>query len=237
MYIKLNECLFVIPARGGSKGIPGKNIKELGGKRLITYAIDLARKFVPNDQICVSTDSKEIKQVVEQYGLNVPFLRPKNLATDTSGTREVLLHALSFYSAIGKAFKTIVLLQPTSPFRKKKHLETALNLYSNETDMVVSVIEPHANPYFNLFEENVFGYLIQSKNGHFNRRQDCPKVYQYNGAIYIINSEKLKKMPLSDFTKIKKFEMDKISSIDLDTPLDWNWAEFLLLRSNILNAK
>jgi len=230
--VPLSDFLFVIPARGGSKGIPGKNIKELGGKRLICYAIDLARKFAPDSQICVSTDSLEIKTVVEEYGLDVPFLRPDELSTDKAGTREVLLHAIEFYANGGKYFKAIVLLQPTSPFRKLDQLKEALKLYKHEIDMVVSVVEPDANPYYNLFEENESGFLQQSKPGQFTRRQDSPKVYQYNGAIYLINTGSIKKAPMNQFEKIIKFEMDKVSSVDLDTPLDWDWAEFLLSKSD-----
>jgi CMP-N,N'-diacetyllegionaminic acid synthase len=230
--VSFSDFLFVIPARGGSKGIPGKNIKELGGKKLIYYAIDLARKFAVDSQICVSTDSIEIKNVVEEYGLEVPFLRPAELSTDKSGTREVLQHALDFYASKGRTFKAIVLLQPTSPFRTIKHLQEAFGLYTTEIDMVVSVVEPDANPYYNLFEENESGFLQQSKPGQYTRRQDCPKVYQYNGAIYLINVNSVKLVPLNKFEKIIKFEMDNVSSVDLDTPLDWNWAEFLLSKPN-----
>lgn len=231
----LSDFLFIIPARGGSKGIPGKNIKELGGKRLICYAIDLARKFVPDSQICVSTDSLEIKNVVEAYGLEVPFLRPDELSTDKSGSREVLLHALDFYQSFGITYKIVVLLQPTSPFRTYDHLNAALQLYSNDVDMVVSVLESESNPYYNLFEEDESGYLHQSKLGNYTRRQDCPEVYQYNGAIYLINADSLRKSPMNKFEKIRKFEMDKVSSVDLDTPLDWDWAEFLLSKSKLIN--
>jgi CMP-N,N'-diacetyllegionaminic acid synthase len=232
--VSLNDFLFIIPARSGSKGIPGKNIKMLGGKRLIYYAIDLARKFVPDDQICVSTDSDEIKNIVEIYGLKVPFLRPVDLSSDKSGTREVLLHALEFYEKTVRNFKTIVLLQPTSPFRNFNHLEEALKLYNHEFDLVVSVVETDSNPYYNLFEENESGFLKQSKVSQYERRQDCPKIYQFNGAIYIINSNSIKIAPMNKFKKIIKFEMDKVSSVDLDTPLDWNWAEFLLSKSNLV---
>jgi N-acylneuraminate cytidylyltransferase len=235
--VPVSDFLFVIPARGGSKGIPGKNIKELGGKRLICYAIDLARKFAPDNQICVSTDSTEIKNVVEAYGIEVPFLRPEELSTDKSGTREVLLHALDFYAKAGQNYKSIVLLQPTSPFRAFKHLEEAFTLYNHEIDMVVSVVEPDANPYYNLFEENESGFLQQSKPGQYTRRQDCPKVYQYNGAVYLINAGSIKRAPMNKFEKILKFEMDKVSSVDLDTPLDWNWAEFLLSKSTQINTQ
>ncbi|MOA11582.1 CMP-N,N'-diacetyllegionaminic acid synthase [compost metagenome] len=122
----------------------------------------------------------------------------------------------------------MVLLQPTSPFRKIEHIREAVEIYSSDLDMVVSVRESHDNPYFNLFEENSNGYLIKSKDGSFARRQDCPPAFAYNGAIYVININSLKQQPLYKFHKIRKYVMDEVSSIDLDTPLDWAWAEFLL---------
>lgn len=94
--------------------------------------------------------------------------------------------------------------------------------------MVVSVRESHDNPYFNLFEEGQNGFLIKSKEGGFARRQDCPPVFAYNGAIYVININSLKQQPIYKFRKIRKYVMDEVSSVDLDTPLGWRWAEFLL---------
>jgi N-acylneuraminate cytidylyltransferase len=156
------KTLFLITARGGSKGILRKNIKQLGGKPLIAYSIDIARKFVSDEFICVSTDSDEIINVVENYGLKVPFKRPDELAKDVSGSYEVILHAFNWYKNNGITFKSIVLLQPTSPFRTKKNVEDALDLFSsNDLDMVVSVLKSKANPYYNLFEEDENGYLAK----------------------------------------------------------------------------
>lgn len=196
------NILVIIPARGGSKGIPGKNIKLLGGKPLIYYAIDVARAIVDDTHICVSTDDDQIIRVVEQYGLSVPFIRPTELATDTAGSYGVLLHALSFYESKGEHFDAVVLLQVTSPFRTVNHVREALNLYNKDLDMVVSVKETDSNPYYLCFEEDTEGMLHISKgDGHYTRRQDCPPVYEYNGAIYIINPERMKAMPLNKFKK------------------------------------
>jgi len=220
--------LVVIPARGGSKGIPGKNIKLLGGIPLIQYTLEAAKALFPRDIICVSTDDLEIKKCVEGLDFKVPFLRPSELATDTSGTYEVLLHAIEFYENNGYYPDTLILLQPTSPFRTSKHIEEAINLYNSKIDMVVSVKEAKANPYYNLFEENPSGFLKKSKAASFNRRQDCPAVWQYNGAIYIINIKSLKDETISNFKKIRKYVMDEISSHDVDTLLDWKISEILL---------
>lgn len=227
------KILVIIPARGGSKGIPGKNIKPLNGKPLIYYTIDCARAICADEDICVSTDDEKIISVVEKYGLKVPFIRPTELATDTAGTYEVLLHALNFYEQQGKHFDVVLLLQNTSPFRKAEHVMEALRLYTPEIDMVVSVKECAANPYYCVFEENQEGYLHISKgNGNIIRRQDAPKVYEYNGAIYVINVDSLKQMPLYAFPRRVKFVMDAESSIDLDTMLDWKMAEMIMSYKN-----
>lgn len=220
--------LVVIPARGGSKGVPGKNIKELGGKPLIQYTIDAAREIFEDKDIIVSTDSEKIKFTVESLGLKVPFLRPEDLATDTCGTQDVLLHAISMLECKGIFPETLILLQPTSPFRNATHIKEALELYNSYWDMVVSVKETKSNPYYVLKEENEQGFLENSKKGDFTRRQDCPKVWELNGAIYVINIQSLKFMNISEFTKVKKYVMDEVSSFDIDTELDFNFSEFLI---------
>lgn len=226
-YSKMKK-LIIIPARGGSKGIPHKNIKPLNGKPLIYYTIDCARAICGDEDICVSTDDEEIISIVEQYGLKVPFVRPAELATDTAGTNEVLLHALDFYGSKGRQYDVIVLLQNTSPFRTAEQVKEALGLYNNEVDMVVSVKESSSNPYYNIFEEDSNGYLRISKGDEsINRRQDAPKVYEYNGAIYIMNAEKLKTTHMHKLKRRKKYVMDDFTSFDLDTMWDWQMAEFM----------
>lgn len=222
------NILTIIPARGGSKGIPRKNIKPFAGKPLIYYTIDCARAICTDEDICVSTDDDEIIQVVEDYGLKVPFKRPDELATDTAGTYEVLLHALDFYEKQGKHYDVVMLLQNTSPFRTQEHVIEALKLYAPEVDMVVSVKECAANPYYCVFEENQEGYLHVCKgDGTIFRRQDAPKVYEYNGAIYIMNAETLKTTHMHKMQKRVKYLMDDRSSFDLDTMFDWTMAEMM----------
>lgn len=221
--------LVIIPARGGSKGIPHKNIKELGGKPLICYAIDAARKFTTDDNICVSTDDEDIIKVVEKYGLSVPFKRPDYLATDNAGTNGVLLHALNFYEEKGCCFDMIVLLQVTSPFRRAKDVIEAAKLYDESIDMVTSVMPAKCNPYYDGFEDNDKGLLTISKgDGTIERRQDAPCVWQQNGAVYVINPSQLKAKGLAGMKKIRKYVMDEIHSVDLDTMFDWKVAELML---------
>lgn len=221
--------LIIIPARGGSKGIPHKNIKPLNGKPLIHYTIDVARGIAKDEDICVSTDDPSIIKCVEDYGMKVPFVRPAELATDTAGTYEVLLHALDFYEQQGREYDVVLLLQNTSPFRTVKHVKEALDLYRPDIDMVVSVNETKTNPYYNCFEENNEGFLKKTLDSTaFVRRQDAPKTYEYNGAIYVINPGQMKKMPLGKFTRRVKYVMDDIYSVDLDNLMDWKYAEFII---------
>jgi len=221
------DFLFLVPARGGSKGIPRKNIKELNGKPLIYYTLDSIKDIVPINNICISTDDKEIMEKVEAYGIKVPFLRPTVFAKDTSTSQEVIEHALNFYKQKGRQFTGLVLLQPTSPLRNTHHIKEALELFSENIDLIVSVKITTANPYYVLFEENPAGFLELSKKGNFSRRQDCPIVYERNGAIYIYNLRRTYQNP----ERQKKYVMDEISSIDIDTEFDWMLATYFLSKN------
>lgn len=222
------KLLAVIPARGGSKGIPGKNIKPLNGKPLIYYTIEAARAVFEDHQIIVSTDEQAIIDVVEKTGLKVPFKRPAELATDEAGSYEVILHAMDWYEKQIAKVDAVVLLQSTSPFRTGQHIKEALDLFDDACDMVVSVAESKANPYYTLMEEGSNGWLTRSKQSAFTRRQDCPPVYELNGAVYVINRESLQLKPIHEMQKIRKYVMPAHLSIDLDTPMDWAYAELIL---------
>ncbi len=232
--------LVIIPARGGSKGVPGKNIKPLMGRPLIHWTIDAARAVAPDGNICVTTDSPEIADTAREAGLEVPFLRPAELAADSAGTYPVLLHALDYYERErGMRPDVVILLQPTSPFRTGRHLSEALETFRHApelTDMVVSVTRAKTNPYLNCYEEDPSGLLHISKGeGRIVCRQDAPACYEYNGAIYIMRPESLRAMPLSAFPRRIKYEMGPLESLDIDTPLDWQIAEMIaptLLNSN-----
>ena len=217
--------LIIIPARGGSKGIPKKNIKPLNGKPLIYYSIDIARELADEKDICVSTDDDEIIKVVEDYKLHVPFKRPMEFATDNAGTSEVLLHALEHYEALGRKYDAIVLLQPTSPLRKAYQVTEALRLFTLAIDMVVSFKKSHAASV--ICSENAQGFIALSLSKNGVSRQALSDYYEYNGAIYVINVASLKKFKLAGLTKIIKYVMPNIDSVDIDTPLDWEIAETL----------
>ena len=223
------KFLYLIPARGGSKGIPGKNIKSFLGKPLICHAIDQARAAGASDEeICVSTDSEEIRRVVEDYGLKVPFMRPDYLATDTAGTYGVILHALEWYRERGREFDAVVLLQTTTPLRRAEDISNAIVMWHPGIDMVVSVCEAATNPYYNAYETDAEGNLHISKgDGHYVRRQDAPKVWEYNGAVYVMAVDSLLRMPYSKFPVRRPYVMPVERSVDLDTPSDWLRAEEL----------
>ena len=227
--------LFIIPARGGSKGIPHKNIKELCGKPLIAYPIAQARELCDDPaRIIVSTDDPQIAEVARRCGQPVPYMRPDALATDTAGSREVMLHAMDYATANGIDFDAVVLLQPTSPLRTAAHIAGAMELYRPDIDMVVSVCEAASNPYYTCFETegDPDGFLHISKgDGMYTRRQDCPKVWEYNGAVYVINPQSLRQMPMGAFRRRIPFVMSRNESIDLDTPTDWLIAETIMNNS------
>ena len=209
-----NNILVVIPARGGSKGLPGKNIKDLCGKPLIAYSIDVARAITSDENICVSTDDQKIIDAVENYGLHVPFVRPAEFATDTATTNDVLLHAVDFFEKKGKHFDRMLLLQPTSPLRKVDEVKEAMLLYSDEIDMVVSVTKSHAPAV--LCNDNEDGYVELV----YNKKAE--------GAIYVINIEALKEKGLGGFTKRVKYVMSKESSVDIDDIYDFMLIESIL---------
>lgn len=224
----LAEILVVIPARGGSKGIPMKNIKELDGKPLIQYSIELAMILFEKEHIVVSTDHPAIQQIAQGCGLETPKLRDAQLAQDTTSSYEVLIDLIKQKKKEGYHYKRLLLLQPTSPFRTIAHLKEVLALDSEAIDMVVSVKETKANPYFNLFEEDTEGYLNLSKAKSISGRQYTPKVYEYNGAFYLMKVSSLEKNKISEFKYIKKYVMETYESLDLDTQLDWDFAELIL---------
>jgi len=224
--------LFIIPARGGSKGIPRKNIKMLGGRPLIAYSIAVARELAGgNDlrRVILSTDDSEIAGCARSLGLPVDYMRPAALATDSAGSREVMLDAMAMADAHGIAYDCVVLLQPTSPFRTADDVRGAMKLYRDGVDMVVSVCEAAANPYYNLFESDAEGYLHVSKgDGMLRRRQDAPQVWEYNGAVYVINPDSLRRMELGEFPRRIPYPMPRSRSLDLDTPADWLAAEAMI---------
>ncbi len=227
------RILFLIPARSGSKGLPGKNTKLLGAKTLIEYSIDFAlENFTNSDELCISTNDDLVLEIAKKRGITIPFIRPDQLSNDTASSYDVIMHALNHYETINKKFDAVLLLQPTSPFRKNEDLQSLIKEFDKNVDMVVSVKIAKENPYFTLFENSSDGFIEKSKLGLFDRRQDTPEVYAFNGSMYLISVDSLKKSKLGDFKKIKKIIMPEERSVDIDTFADWSLAEFYLKNEN-----
>jgi CMP-N,N'-diacetyllegionaminic acid synthase len=223
------NTLIIIPARKGSKGIPGKNIMLLKGKPLISHTLDFAlMNKGKEDTICVSTDDEKIIKLFSKERDIEILKRPKKLCQDNSGMSEVLGHALKFYEEKEIFFKHILLLQPTSPLRSPKDYNNLISSSKKNFDMIVSVCEADENPYFNLYEENNLGFLSRSKDSNFVTRQECPKIFKFNGAFYLIKVKAFKEHGLHGIRKISKIIMPKERSIDIDTEYDMKLAEFLL---------
>lgn len=229
--------LYIIPARGGSKGIPGKNIKLLAGKPLIAYTIEaaIAAGATPG-RIILSTDSDRIAAVAAALGLPVPYRRPEALGSDTTGSREVILDVMDWADSQGIAYDCVVLLQPTSPLRTPSDItECMARFIPGETDMAVTVTEAAANPYYDCFETDDRGLLHVSKGaGDITRRQDAPQAWQMNGAVYVIDPAALRRHPLGALPRRVHSPMPRSRSIDLDTPLDWQIAELIMAQNNTL---
>ena len=234
---EMGKYLYLIPARGGSKGIPGKNIKPLAGVPLIGYAIRQALAVAGGmEDVVVTTDSPDIAEIALAEGAPVPFMRPADLASDTASSRGVMLHAFDWMTAHGHHYDAIVLLQPTSPLRTPDDIRRAVEAFENSripgrepAEMTVTVCEARTNPYYSAFEMNEEGFLRISKgDGLYTRRQDAPKVWEFNGAVYVIDPEALRRDEISRLRRIIPVEMEADRSIDLDTPADWQRAEQIL---------
>ncbi len=223
------KTLFLITARGGSKGIPKKNIKKLCGKPLLFYSIDVARELTTDDNIFVSTDSEEIQEVVESFGLPVPFLRPSEFAEDGSGSFDVIKHVLDTFKGRGIHYDRVVLLQPTSPLREKHHLEEAIHAFEETScEAIYSVQIADATPTYRLYKEEN-GVLRKCEESNVFQRQMDSVVYKTNGSIYVFDASVFYKLKsLSEIKKIAKYLMPKQYSFEIDDMIDFNICEMLI---------
>lgn len=226
------KILGIIPARGGSKGVPGKNIKILGTKPLIAYTIESALSTDLIQDVVVSTDSIEIKEIAIQFGAQVPFIRPDFLANDTSKSIDVVIHALEFLKNKGKVFDAVMLLQPTNPFRTKAFMEEAIYKFNkDQLDSLISVlpVPVEYNPHW-IFEENEKGYLTiaTGETEIIPRRQDLPKAYFRDGSIYLTSTQVLMNYKTFYGKKLGFLVAAGNRHANIDTMEDWTNAEKLL---------
>ena len=228
------KILLTVAARGGSKGVENKNIRNLNGIPLIAHTLKQAQAWGRADKIICSTDSPQIAKIAREYGVEVPFMRPAELATDTAGKLDVLRHAVGAVEELsGKRFDVIVDLDATAPIRKVDDIERAYQLFEkNRPNCLFSVVPARKNPYFNMVEVNKKGYasLCKLPNVPILRRQDAPKVYDLNASIYVYDRKflinKNTKTVISDKSII--YEMDEWGAVDIDTEADFQIIEYLL---------
>lgn len=222
------KILALIPARGGSKGIKDKNIVFLAGKPLIAYSIEAAKYSKYIDDIIVTTDSEKIAEISKQYGASVPFMRPAELATDTSKTIDAVLHAIQTLKTMGKEYDVLILLQPTQPLRTNKNIDEAIEVYyKNKEDGLVSVSPVDDSPLLIRSISNDGKLLNLLSQNSTCRRQDMPEYYKVNGCIYINKIEEINENTSFNDNKIP-FIMTKEHSIDIDELSDLCMAEHYL---------
>ncbi len=236
--LKNQKVICIIPARKGSKGLKNKNIKKLENIPLIAWSILVAKKCKMIDEIIVSTDSKKISKIAKKYGAKVPFLRPKNLATDKSSTFEVLKHSINFYKNKKVFFDYVLLLEPTSPLRDYKDVNLCLKkVLKNKIDAMVSVtrvINQHPTFLYSLKKNNVLVPYLKQKKKLYVRRQDINSLYYLEGSIYISKISSLLKKRTFYHEKTQAFTVDKWKSLEIDDIDDFNLAQFYTRNLNIL---
>ena len=222
----------IIPARSGSKGVKDKNIRELAGKPLMAYTIEAALQSGQFDEVMVSTESGKYAETAESYGARVPFLRSDKTATDTASSWDMVEEVLSNYEKNGISFDTFCLLQPTSPLRTCDDICAAYDLYRLKAEFaVVSVCEAEHSPLWcgHLPETREFLDFINAES--MKQRQAGGKFYRLNGAIYIVDVNRFRKDRFLYQKGSFAYIMDTKSSVDIDTELDFEFAEFMLLKS------
>ena len=223
------SLLAIIPARGGSKGIPRKNIKVLAGKPLIGWTIDVAKQVKNIDRIVVSTEDAEIASIACQLGAEVPFLRPVNLSNDDTPSIAPVLHTLDRLVD----YEWVMLLQPTSPLRSVTDIENLLAFCKKrDAPAAVSVCEVSQHPSW-MYQRSSSGYLqpLVSEHPKIDNRQSLPSVYVLNGSIYLARTEWLRERQKFVSSDTLGYVMPPERSADIDTPLDWLWVEYLIKRT------
>jgi len=227
------SVLGVVPARGGSKGVPGKNIRELGGKPLIAHTLEAASRAALLTRTVVSTDSEEISDVCRAFGADVPFLRPPELASDTARVQDAVLHLLDQLEA---TYTYVLLLQPTAPFRSAEDIDGAIRLATQTgAESVVSFTQEETQHPYYMYELDqdcdpprvtpMFNYPVGTP------RQEFPPVYYRNGAIYLTRTDTLRRDRSFVSPQTVPYLMPEERSVNIDTEEDFQYAEYLLAGS------
>ena len=224
------KIICFIGARGGSKGVPGKNIRTLGDKPLIAHTIEKSLDSNLFDHVIVSTEDPEIAKIAKQYGAEVPFMRPKNLAKDTTGFAEVMIHGITKLKKLGYEFDIFVNRDCTVPFIRNSDIKKAINLFKKKNPHAVyGVYQQHFNPYFNIMEKDSSGFLKICKKlkNRPKSRQEAPAVYQLNGLfVFDVNIFLKYKTPI--LPKSLPVEIPSECGLMIDTEIEFRLAELIL---------
>ena len=227
-----NDVQAFIFARGGSKGVPRKNVRDLGGRPLIAYSIQCAQQCPSLGQVIVSTDDAEIADVARQWGARVPFVRPAELASDTASEWLAWQHAIAYCEDHDSGFGIFVSLPTTSPFRAVADVEACIALLREDrnTDAVITVKKAERSPYFNMVSMDADGYagLVIPPDADITRRQDAPAVFDMTTVAYAVRTRFIKEQRSLFAGRLKMVEVPPIRAIDIDTPHDFMVAELLV---------
>lgn len=224
------EIVAVIPARGGSKGVLRKNVSLVGGKPLIAWSIEVAKSCRSVDRVIVNTDDEEIAEVSRSYGAEVPFMRPSELAQDTSPVFDALNYGLDFFASQGYSSTHTMQLNPTSPLRTTQHLDQAVDLLvSSQADSVVTVTEAHTHPYWckKITDKGQLKDFLEEGPDKYKIRQELPKVFALNGSIFLAKNELIRNNSYYTENTVPLL-MTADHSLDIDTPWEMYLANLVL---------
>ncbi len=225
----------IIPARGGSKGVPKKNIKKINGKPLLGYVIESALKSKIFSHVVVSTEDNEIAKIAKKFGADVPFKRPKSLASDYAPMDKVLLHAVKTLYKLDYDFDIFVWRDATTPFIRSVDIKKSIKmLKKNNASIVTGVYRQHLNPYFNIVEKNSNDFLKLCKPLKIKARsrQEAPSVFQLNG-LYVYDAKKFLKLKKTDLSKTLPHEIPVETGLMIDTEFEFEIAKLLIEQKKI----
>ena len=226
------RVLGLIPARGGSKGIPRKNIRKLNGKPLLIYTAEAALASKLLDRVVLSTEDEEVAAVGRSCGIEVPFLRPFELAQDTSPTLPVVQHAIEYFSEMGDVYDAVCILQPVTPLRSSQVIDACISMMSDsgaDTVITISKVPVQYNPHFVYFK-NEAGALDYAMGGRTKpvRRQDVADSYVREGSVYLTTVDTIKNLNSLFGEKVLGLEISPEDSVNIDSQDDWDRAEIIL---------
>lgn len=226
--------IITICARGGSTGVPGKNIRDLCGKPLIAWTIEQAFASKIADQVFVSTDSEDIAHIARRFGAQVPYTRPAELSTATAGKLPVIQHLVDWVELRHGPVNAIVDLDPTSPLRDVADIQTCFSMLDADTDVVITGFEADKNPYFNMVERKASGFYerVCLPGKEVLGRQSAPKVFAMNASIYVWHRASLSSS-LWDSPRIKLHAMPRERSVDIDHEIDFELVTLLMNKKGL----